>query len=158
MYVKCKKDWFCHAWVYGYRRSTSKAQATISALKPLRVWQRVICSTDQNGRSLLILGSASSEHQPQWRRKEQMSSLNEHRQPSPLLMEFWSESGWMGVQTVNHYHYLLTWIIWRGSIKYFVSKKKPFLLPCMKGWGIFTTYQHWQVVISGRKGNSLKLQ
>lgn len=34
--------------------------------------------------------------------------LNEHRQLSVLLMGFWSQSGWMGVQTVSHYHYVLT--------------------------------------------------
>lgn len=116
--------------VTGTEWSTTEAQATISAVNPSHSG-RVICSTDQNGTSLLILWSALFE-QTQCRRKEQMSSLNEPRQLSLLLLEFWSQPGWMGVQTVNHYHYLLTWIIWRGSIKYFVSKKSLSYFPVWK--------------------------
>lgn len=47
-----------HAGLTGTEWSISGAQATISAVKALTIWHGVICSTDQNGISLLILGSA----------------------------------------------------------------------------------------------------
>lgn len=55
-----------------------------------------------------------------------MSSLNEHRQLSLLLMEFWSQSGWMGVQTVlslpTHMNHL------KGKYKVLCLKKRAFLI------------------------------